>query len=280
MKALLLIAALATNASAEIGSMTGPFASGSVSTINSLTIGVSTFVVNGGLVGIGTANPARTLSVESNGSSAYVSSMSASGGYTMQTYIDGSGAYMFAGQGNFDANSGPFIGLDGYGGNNPGTGNQLYLSGQGRGTADLAINGSGQISTMPRIIAQFAVGAGADMSTFTSTGNFIGNLPAQQTIGAGGTVAADACGGLKLIGAAGPVTTDTTNTFDAITAANRGCCMDVVNGGSNAITLDNNARFLSAGAADVVLGSGDSVRVCAGPVSSLTWYQIGPTGNN
>jgi len=51
----------------------------------------------------------------------------------------------------------------------------------------------------------------------------------------------------------------------------------VVNTGANAITLDANANFVSNGAVDVVLGAGDTCRVCS---NGTTWYQIGSTGNN
>ncbi len=102
--------------------------------------------------------------------------------------------------------------------------------------------------------------------------------PAVQVIGAGGTVAADACGGIKRISATAARTTDTTNTF----AAPSGvlpipCVMDVYNDSAFAITLDNNAKFMSAGAADVVLGSSDTVRVFT---NGTVWVQLGATGNN
>lgn len=118
----------------------------------------------------------------------------------------------------------------------------------------------------------------AAVSAITANGLVV-NPPAAQTIAAGNIITADSCGGLKEITAAGAVTTDTTNTFTAPAAGNRGCCMSVINIGSNAITLDNNALFVSAGAADVVLGAGDTVRVCSTGASGA-WYQIGATGNN
>lgn len=107
----------------------------------------------------------------------------------------------------------------------------------------------------------------------------LGAIPTAQTIAAEGTITADACGGVKRITAAGEVTTNTTNTFTAPAAANAGCCMDVINVGSNAITLDTNVLFISAGGANVVLGEGDTVRVCSTGASGK-WYQIGATGNN
>ena len=97
-------------------------------------------------------------------------------------------------------------------------------------------------------------------------------MPSAQTIASGNTIAADACGTLKRITAAGAVTTDTTNTFTAPAAANAGCCMDVCNTGSNTITLDNNANFKSAGGADVVVTADDCLRVCSTGASGV-WYQ-------
>ncbi|HMN67116.1 MAG TPA: discoidin domain-containing protein [Bdellovibrionales bacterium] len=104
-----------------------------------------------------------------------------------------------------------------------------------------------------------------------------GGLVATQTIGAGGTITANACGGIKRITATAARTTSTSNTFTAPAGANAGCCMDVINVGSFNITLDNNSNFYSAGAANVVLGARDTVRVCS---DGTAWTQIGATGNN
>lgn len=95
--------------------------------------------------------------------------------------------------------------------------------------------------------------------------------PAAQTIGAGGTVTADACGGLKEISSAGAVTTSTTNTFDAPAAANKGCVMFVCNTGANNITLDNNALFKSKAAGDVVLTAEDCISVAS---NGSVWRQL------
>jgi hypothetical protein len=111
------------------------------------------------------------------------------------------------------------------------------------------------------------------------TGPLVVNFPAAQTIAAGNVITDDGCGTIKSITAAGAVTTDTTNTFTAPAAGNKGCCMHVVNTGANAITLDNNANFVSNGAADVALGAGDTAYVCSSGASGK-WYQIGATGNN
>ena len=104
-------------------------------------------------------------------------------------------------------------------------------------------------------------------------GKFVVDFPTTQTIAAGNTVAADACGSLKLITATGAVTTDTTNTFTAPAAANKGCLMHVCNTGANNITLDTNANFKSAGAADVVMTQDDCVTVGSTGGSGV-WYQL------
>lgn len=104
-------------------------------------------------------------------------------------------------------------------------------------------------------------------------------LPPTETIAAGGTITADACGGIKRITATAARTTDTTNTFAAPAAANAGCAMDVVNISTDAITLDANLLFNGAGAANVVLGSSDTVRVISTGAGGA-WFQIGGTGNN
>jgi len=138
-----------------------------------------------------------------------------------------------------------------------------------------------------------ASAAGTDMAFYTAptgtttrtekariraNGGIIVTPPTAQTIAAGNTITDNACGTIKKITSAGAVTTDTTNTFTAPAAGNDGCCMDVVNVGSNNITLDNNANFFSAGGADVVLGANDSARVCSTGASGK-WYQIAGSDN-
>jgi hypothetical protein len=114
--------------------------------------------------------------------------------------------------------------------------------------------------------------------TDMASGPFQVQPPAAEAIVAASTITANGCGTMKPISSVGNVTTDTTDTFSIPAEANDGCCMDVVNVDTvDTITLDNNAHFFSAGAADVVLGPGDSVRVCS---NGSAWYQIGATGNN
>ncbi len=86
--------------------------------------------------------------------------------------------------------------------------------------------------------------------------------PAAQTIGAAGTVALDACGGVKRITSAANVTSSTTYTFaSTATASNLPCAMDVVNTGQFDITLDSNGSFMTMGDQNIVLKSTRAVRV-------------------
>lgn len=153
------------------------------------------------------------------------------------------------------------------------------------GTSKQAGAIAARISTMPVSVATSGLDFMTQNAGVVSTGAVLGGdrgwivtTTAVQTIGAGNTVTADVCGGIKRINSSGAVTTDTTNTFTAGAAWTLGCCMDVVNSGGNNITLDSNANFRSNGAADVVLGTYDTVRVCQ--YLSAEWVQIGATGNN
>lgn len=131
---------------------------------------------------------------------------------------------------------------------------------------DLTGNGSGTVSSSMTSVF--------DLNRF----NNIGDIIPAETIAGAAVITANACGGVKMINSSGNVTTNTTNTFTAPSATFPGCCMDVINiDSADTITLDNNANFKSAGAADVVLGPADSVRVCN---NGTVWYQVAATGNN
>lgn len=104
-------------------------------------------------------------------------------------------------------------------------------------------------------------------------------LPSIQTISGGGTVTANACGGVKRIDSLSGVTTSTTDTFTAPDSTNAGCVMNVCNIGANSVTLDNNANFKSTGAADVVLGEFDCVIVGSTGTSGY-WFQMAPASAN
>jgi hypothetical protein len=97
-------------------------------------------------------------------------------------------------------------------------------------------------------------------------------MPAVQTIAAGDTVQADACGGLKRLTSAGAVTTSLTSTFTAPATSNAGCRLQVCNTGANNITLDNNAQFKSIGGADIVLTADDCTVVES---DGIVWRSIG-----
>jgi hypothetical protein len=113
---------------------------------------------------------------------------------------------------------------------------------------------------------------GSDVTSVRTTataGTWL-TMPATQTIGAGGTIAADACGGVKRITAAGAVTTDTTNSLTAPTTV-PGCTMTVCNvGTTNTITIDQNALMLLQGGANVALLANS----CLGVISDgVVWRQ-------
>lgn len=86
-------------------------------------------------------------------------------------------------------------------------------------------------------------------------------FPATQVLGAGATITADACGGVKRISATAARTTDTTDSFTAPSANNAGCVMDIQNVGPATITIDSNAHFPVPGGVDMVLQSSGSARV-------------------
>lgn len=116
------------------------------------------------------------------------------------------------------------------------------------------------------------------MYTTSLTARWMVSPPSTEVIAGAATITANACGTIKPISAGSSVTTNTTNTFTAPATANSGCIMDVINvDDTDTITLDNNANFVSAGAADVALGPGDTVRVAS---NGSKWYQVGATGNN
>lgn len=116
------------------------------------------------------------------------------------------------------------------------------------------------------------------IGTTVPRSKFVVSPPVAEVIAGAATITADACGTIKQITSSGNVTTNTTNTFTAPSSGYGGCCMRVINVDStDTITLDNNAKFFSAGATDVALGPADSLEVCS---DGTSWYQIGSTGNN
>lgn len=119
-------------------------------------------------------------------------------------------------------------------------------------------------STQTMLVQGTATFTGAESHTgvITNAGGELGPTTATQTIAAGGTIAADACGGIKRITSASDVTTDTTNSIAAPAAANTGCELQIVNVGAHQILLDYNTAFpTNTGAASMRLDAGGSVKV-------------------
>ena len=122
------------------------------------------------------------------------------------------------------------------------------------------------------------VGDDATITGTVTAGVILGPVPATQVIGAAGTIAADACGGLKRVSSAAAVTTNTTNTFTAPAAANTGCVMFLYNvNAADAITLDSNALFESTDGADVVLDAKGRIAVVS---DGSVWVQVAPLEDN
>ena len=112
----------------------------------------------------------------------------------------------------------------------------------------------------------------AGTSTRTQDANGLRQTPpATQTIGAGGIIAADSCGAVKNITAAGAVTTDTTNSLTAPATANTNCTMVVCNVGAQTITIDKNANILLVGGADVALLANSCLTVMS---NGTVWRQM------
>jgi hypothetical protein len=101
-------------------------------------------------------------------------------------------------------------------------------------------------------------------------------FPATQVIGSGGTIAADACGGIKRISATSAVTTSLAYTIDTVNSPKAGCKMDILNAGTLVITLDNNASFVTPLNADIVLGTKHSVSVAS---NGSYWVVLGTAQN-
>lgn len=177
-----------------------------------------------------------------------------------------------------------YSGLIGLGGGSVGVSNPLgtvHIIPPSSATKGLIVQGVAsqsanifELRTSANVITTTATVDGSwIVSTMTTTSAFYGVVPATQTVASGNTITANACGGIKLITNPSAVTTSTTDTFTAPSATNKGCEMFVINVGTSTITLDNNAKFKSAGGADIALTADDSVKV--GSIGNI-WYQLAP----
>ncbi len=112
----------------------------------------------------------------------------------------------------------------------------------------------------------------------TGAGKFLAEPPAVQSIAAGNTISDDACGTVKRISATTNVTTNTTNTFTAPSAANAGCVMHVVNTGTTwIVTLDANTNFKTPSGVNVSLSPNYAVTVVS---TGSTWYVMASPSSN
>ena len=265
---------------AGTGNFTGAFTITTAAGYAPFTVGTDTIAVVGGYVGVGTATPgqgdkaAAMLSIftsagiggiynlkgraTAGGAELYMDKSRATDETANTVVQDGDDlATIFLrgadGTGFIDAAQ-ILAEVDGTPGTNDMPGRLSFLT-----TPD----GSATLSERMRITSAGNIvvnTAQAYTSTFTSVGYQA--VVSSETLTAGAVITANACGGTKVLYAAGAVATDTTNTFTAPAAANTGCVMRVcaTTLGGN-ITLDNNANFKSAAGADVVLTTDDCIEV-------------------
>ena len=112
-------------------------------------------------------------------------------------------------------------------------------------------------------------------------GGMVVNNNSVQTVGSGATIAITQkdCGSIVPLDSAGNVTTNTTDTLTDIGAYATGCCVHLINvDATDTITLDNNAKFASAGGANVALGPKDTATACYYSTGTI-WYQTAGSNN-
>jgi hypothetical protein len=109
-------------------------------------------------------------------------------------------------------------------------------------------------------------------------GAMIAAPPTAQTVTAGSTITADACGTVKMLTAASSVTTSTTDTFTTPSSANAGCVMHVINThATNVITLDANTNFKTPSGVNVTLSPNYAVTVVS---TGTYWYVMASPSAN
>ena len=151
------------------------------------------------------------------------------------------------------------------------SGTAQFTMGVDDGDGDKFKIGTTAVDTSTRFVIDSSGNVG--IGTINPIQRFIVSPPAVETITAGATITANACGTVKRITASGGVdiTTSTTTTFTNA-SANQGCCMVVINVGTTTrIILDENSSFACEGT-DLRLRDSDidSVRVCS---DGVQWYQ-------
>lgn len=117
-------------------------------------------------------------------------------------------------------------------------------------------------STITTLTATSLTATTATVATMTNSTAQYTVVPATQTLTAGFTITADACGGLKRINGVGDLTSDTSNTLTAPSSSNAGCRMLIVNVDSvDTFYLDSNSLFGVTSAASLPIGPKGSISV-------------------
>ena len=303
-----------------LGGDGGGTGKGSTITIDAGDATTGAFLVGGGAVFI-TAGNGGTAS-DSNGGAISLtagtggSTSGAGGNSTFSGGLGGTdsggGLTQIQGGGGQGTGTGGTVRLDAGSAGTSGSGGAVVIRGGDAGASSTDADTGGSIEIMPGSVGgtsktgflNFAGGRVSvtedNLFTWVGTGMaapfappFVVEIPnntTAQTIAAGDTIAADACGTIKNISSASAVTTSTTATFTApaslTNGSNIGCIMHVCNVGGFNITLDYQAgEFNSAGAADVVLTPNDCIIVGSAGSSALPnvadgWYQMAPVSVN
>jgi len=116
----------------------------------------------------------------------------------------------------------------------------------------------------------------AGVITYNGTAQNVGPLATVQTLSAGETIAANACGGFKRIGSGSSLSTDATDTFTTPASAGQGCIMEVCNVNVTfTITLVDNVNFDPATAGNVVLSPNECITV--GNTGTI-WLELNQAG--
>lgn len=104
--------------------------------------------------------------------------------------------------------------------------------------------------------------------------SILGPVPTTQVMTTGGTITADACGGLKRITSTAAVALGTNNNLlTAASSTYKGCIMSIMNVGTYFITVgSSNGQLYTNGNASALIGTYSNFQVVS---DGSAWYQIG-----
>ena len=239
---------------------------------NAVHASTSVNVMAGGNVGVGTTGPLKKLEVngtfQADGAATFADAVTVStsitipaGSMAVTPFSVGGSSLVLLGTGNTGVGtSGPT--------------KLLEVNGTLQANGAATFNTSVTISSAAAGTVLSVVSGGVVVSSITAIGLFP-PVNGPEDIAAAATITANACGGLKRLSTGGAVTTNTTDTFTAPAAANRGCCMKLFldPGAGGNLVLDANAKFNTLAGTDVTMTTCDMVEVCS---DGVDWTQASP----